>query len=236
MAIKTVAERWRCEGWRALLEEKGRSRAIAPRRSKLGKKLCLVHAARITLCVEDSHLTADMVRRSQRRLLQSILAVGKNSSSGQLLRPPAPPGRCAYCQKSNSSRVLLANSLSPPFRRFATSPHLEKKGKATKDTPVPDNASEKGRRSEIDPYDNTALESGISKAMARLKEALTKTRSAGRISPETIENLPVQLNIKRDPGASGTDHKERGRLGDYATVVPKGGRVMQVFVAEESVR
>jgi ribosome recycling factor len=100
---------------------------------------------------------------------------------------------------------------------------------------VPDNASEKGRRSEIDPYDHTELESGISKAMARLKEALTKTRSAGRISPETIENLPVQLNVKRDPGASGKDHKESGRLGDYATVVPKGGRVMQVFVADESV-
>jgi ribosome recycling factor len=101
---------------------------------------------------------------------------------------------------------------------------------------VPDNASEKGRRSEVDPYDHSALESGISKAIERLKEALTKTRSAGRISPETIENLPVEINIKRDPGASGMNHKESRRLGDYATVVPKGGRVMQVFVAEESVR
>ena len=101
---------------------------------------------------------------------------------------------------------------------------------------MPDNASEKGRRAEVDPYDHSVLESGISKAIERLKEALTKTRSAGRISPETIENLPVEINIKRDPGASGRDHKESGRLGDYATVVPKGGRVMQVFVAEERVR
>ena len=101
---------------------------------------------------------------------------------------------------------------------------------------MPDNASEKGRRAEVDPYDHSVLESGISKAIERLKEALTKTRLAGRISPETIENLPVEINMKRDPGASGMGHKESGRLGDYATVVPKGGRVMQVFVAEESVR
>jgi ribosome recycling factor len=100
---------------------------------------------------------------------------------------------------------------------------------------VSNNASEKDRRSEVDPHDYSVLESGISKAIERLKEALTKTRSAGRISPETIENLPVEINIKRDPGASGRDHKESGRLGDFATVVPKGGRVMQVFVAEENV-
>jgi hypothetical protein len=181
--------------------------------------------------VEFLYLTTEMVRRSQLRLLQSILALGRNSSSDKLV----PPGRCAFCQKSNSPRALLTYSLSTPFRQFATSPLLAKKGKAPKDTPVPDNTSEKGRKSEIDPYDYTELESGISKAIVRLKEALTKTRSAGRISPEMIENLPVQLNIKRDPGASGKDHKESGRLDDYATVVPKGGRAMQVFVAEGSV-
>jgi ribosome recycling factor len=173
-----------------------------------------------------------MATRSQLRLLQSILALGKNSLAGKTV----PGERCAFYSISNSPGAILANSLSTPFRHFTTSSAFWKKIKGPKDAPVPDNASEKGRRSEIDPYDYTELESGISKALGRLKEALTKTRSAGRISPETIENLPVQLNIKHDPGASGKDHKESGRLGDYATVVPKGGRVMQVFVAEESVR
>jgi len=171
-----------------------------------------------------------MATRSQLRLLQSILALGKNSLAGKTV----PGERCAFYSISNSPGAILANSLSTPFRQFTTSSAFWKKSKGPKDAPVPDNASEKGRRSEIDPYDYTELESGISKALGRLKEALTKTRSAGRISPETIENLPVQLNIKHDPGASGKDHKESGRLGDYATVVPKGGRVMQVFVAEES--
>ena len=137
--------------------------------------------------------------------------------------------------KSSPSTTRPTNSPSVLARQFATSNALSKKGKTNKDIPVPDNASEKSRRSEVDPYDHSVLESGISKAIERLKEALTKTRSAGRISPETIENLPVEINVKRDPGASGRDHKESGRLGDFATVVPKGGRVMQVFVAEESV-
>jgi hypothetical protein len=178
------------------------------------------------------YLSAEMPARSQLRLLQSILALERSGSAVRALCQE----RCAFCSKSSPSTIRLANSPSVLARQFTTSNTLSKKGKTNKDVPVPDNASEKGRRSEVDPYDYSVLESGISKAIERLKEALTKTRSAGRISPETIENLSVEINIKRDPGASGRDHKESGRLGDFATVVPKGGRVMQVFVAEESVR
>jgi ribosome recycling factor len=184
------------------------------------------------LFVAIFYLSAEMPTRSQLRLLQSILALERSGSPVRALCQE----RCVFCSKSNPSIIRLANSPSILARQFTTSNSLSKKGKTHKDAPAPDNAFEKGRRSEVDPYDNSALESGISKAIERLKEALTKTRSAGRISPETIENLPVEVNVKRDPGASGRDHKESGRLGDYATVVPKGGRVMQVFVAEESVR
>ena len=174
-----------------------------------------------------------MASRSQFRFLRNILALEPSHFAGRLGRQE----RCLLCTKANRPTTSrLANSLRTPSRHFTTSSALSKKGKAPKDAPVPDNAAEKARKSEIDPYDYTELESGISKAIARLKEALMKTRSAGRISPEMIENLPVQMNIKGDPGASGKNHKESGRLGDYATVVPKGGRVMQIFVAEESVR
>ncbi len=134
-----------------------------------------------------------------------------------------------------SPSLPSTNLLAPPSRAFATSSSLSKKGKAPKDVPVPENAAERGRNKELDPYDYSELESGISKAVERLKEALTKTRSAGRISPEIIETLPVPLNIKHDSEKSGQSKKESGRLGDYATVVPKGGRMMQVFVSEEAV-
>ena len=174
-----------------------------------------------------------MVTRSQLRLLRSILGLRGSCSSGRVARQEP----CVACPNFYSPETRPSPTfLLTPSRHFNFSSALSKKGKAPKDAPVPDNAAERGRRSEIDPFDYSELESGISKAMVRLKEALTKTRSAGRISPETIENLPVQLNVERDPGTSGKEsQKESGRLGDYATVVPKGGRTMQVFVAEENV-
>jgi ribosome recycling factor len=49
-----------------------------------------------------------------------------------------------------------------------------------------------------------------------------------------LESLPVELNIKHPATAHSTPHKERTRLGDIASVVPKGGRTMQVFAAEEA--
>lgn len=168
-----------------------------------------------------------MNTRSQARLLQSLLQVVEIGVPARLTCPKPR----ALCLRP----ILSFCSTTTHVRQFASSPPLKKKGKAPKDTPVPDNASQKGRDSEPDPYDYTELESGIAKAVDRLKEALTKTRSAGRISPETIENLPVQLTLKSEPGSSGQAKKESGRVGDYATVVPKGGRTMQVFVSEENV-
>ena len=129
----------------------------------------------------------------------------------------------------------------PPWRDLTTTAHLFKKGahksaSAPKSTPIPDNNAQRNRDAEADPYDYSDLEAGITHAVEKLKDALQKTRSAGRISPETLEGLPVQLNVKRDPKSSGQNHKENVRLGDVATVVPKGARLMQIYVAEEAVR
>ena len=124
-------------------------------------------------------------------------------------------------------------SLSRPF---TTSQYLSKKGKAPKDTPVPDNQRQRKEDAEIDPYDYSELQAGIDKAVVRLKDAMTKTRSAGRISSDMIENLAMEMNVKNEPGHSGQSRKESGRLSDYATVVPKGGRLMQVYISEEAVR
>lgn len=91
------------------------------------------------------------------------------------------------------------------------------------DTPVPDNKAQRNRDAEIDPYDYSTLQAGIDKAVERLKDALSKTRNAGRVSSETIEDLRVEL----EKGG------KKVRLGDVAAVVPKGGRTMQVFCGEE---
>jgi ribosome recycling factor len=77
-----------------------------------------------------------------------------------------------------------------------------------------------------DPSDLSQLELGIATAVSRLKDELTKLRTGGRLCPETIESLRVQLS-------KGT--KETARLGELAQVVPKGGRMVAVLVSEESV-
>ena len=54
-----------------------------------------------------------------------------------------------------------------------------------------------------------------------------------------LESLPVELNVKhpdqsKPKGKGETAHHERTKLGDIASVVPKGGRMLQVFAAEEA--
>jgi hypothetical protein len=78
-----------------------------------------------------------------------------------------------------------------------------------------------------DPLDLSQLEDGIAAAVSRLKDDLSKLRVGGRLNPETIEGLRVQL---------GKDTKDIAKLGELAQVVPKGGRMVTLLVAEESVR
>jgi hypothetical protein len=101
---------------------------------------------------------------------------------------------------------------------------------------IPDNAATRNRDREIDPYNFTELNAGIAKAVARLKDALVKTRDAGRITPEMVESFPVELNIKGAAAHGSKPHHERQRLGDVASVVQKGGRMVQVYCSEEAVR
>lgn len=83
----------------------------------------------------------------------------------------------------------------------------------------------------MDAYDYSELQSAIDGAVARLKDALSKSKDAGRVSAEMIEALPVDLSVKE----GGAAQKERTKVGDLASVVPKGGRMMQIFCAEEAV-
>ncbi|OAL33994.1 hypothetical protein AYO20_06642 [Fonsecaea nubica] len=102
------------------------------------------------------------------------------------------------------------------------------------DVHIPDNKATRNRDSEIDPYDFSELEAAIAKAVARLKEALVKTKDAGRVTPEMIEALPVEINVKGAETGRGSPHKEKVKVGDLASVVAKGGRSVQIFCAEES--
>jgi ribosome recycling factor len=146
---------------------------------------------------------------------------------------------CARCLLTTTFRPArhFSNTLAPQ-KKSSSNPKSACKT-PTIDSPsvdrhVPDNAATRNRDAEPDPYDHSALQSGIDKAIARLQVALTKTRDAGRVSAEMLEALPVELNVKGADTQGKPAHKEAVRLGDIASVVPKGGRAMQIFAAEEA--
>ncbi|KAJ5986836.1 hypothetical protein N7451_011201 [Penicillium sp. IBT 35674x] len=115
----------------------------------------------------------------------------------------------------------LNSPLSLQDRSFACSPALFKKKdkakKASADTEPSPIAAE-------DPSDLTQLQTGISTAVARLKDDLSKLRAGGRFNTASLEGLKVQLS---------KDSQESVKLRDLAQVVPKGGRMVTILVAEE---
>ncbi|KAJ5915348.1 hypothetical protein N7466_011281 [Penicillium verhagenii] len=75
-----------------------------------------------------------------------------------------------------------------------------------------------------DPSDLSQLQVGISTAVARLKDDLSKLRAGGRFNTASLEGLKVQLS---------KDSHEFVKLRDLAQVVPKGGRMVTILIAEE---
>ncbi|KAK5195501.1 ribosome-recycling factor [Exophiala xenobiotica] len=145
-----------------------------------------------------------------------------------LLRSPAPAVR----QMSTTSPLLKKSSASSKSSR--KSPDVTSTKNNRDGAHIPDNAATRNRDREIDPYDFTELNAGIAKAVARLKDALVKTRDAGRITPEMVESFPVELNVKGAAAHGSKPHHEQQRLGDIASVVQKGGRMVQVYCSEEA--
>ncbi|KAL4996499.1 ribosome recycling factor-domain-containing protein [Aspergillus recurvatus] len=112
------------------------------------------------------------------------------------------------------------------FRRsFSISPALSKSKKRDSVKQTDTGVKAQANSASEDPLDLTQLELGIATAVSRLKDELSKLRMGGRLSPETIESLRVQLS---------KGVKETAKLGDLAQVVPKGGRMVAVLVSEES--
>ncbi|KAE9368490.1 ribosome recycling factor [Stipitochalara longipes BDJ] len=107
-------------------------------------------------------------------------------------------------------------------KKFSTNPILLKK-KTRADREREEESTEELMEVE-DPYDLSTLQDGISKALDKLKNDLSKLRTGGRFNPEVLENLRVHL-VK--------DSKASERLGDLAQVLPKGGRSLMILVGEK---
>ncbi|KAJ5972644.1 uncharacterized protein N7479_002562 [Penicillium vulpinum] len=110
-------------------------------------------------------------------------------------------------------------------REFTNSPALyKKKEKAKKASASASEPEESSSTPSEDPFDLSHLHNGISTAVARLKDDLSKLRAGGRFNTAVLENLRVHLS---------KDSKDSVKLGDLAQVVPKGGRMVTLLAAEE---
>lgn len=77
-----------------------------------------------------------------------------------------------------------------------------------------------------DPLDLSELRHGIEAAVLRLTDDISKLSVGGRFNTEAIESLRVHVS---------KGSKDTVKLGELAQVVPKGGRMVTVLVAEEDV-
>ncbi|KAJ5139125.1 uncharacterized protein N7515_003973 [Penicillium bovifimosum] len=132
------------------------------------------------------------------------------------------------CPRKPSSLSLLSQSQRAGHlnrRNFANSPALyKKKDKAKRASASTSDQEENAAVSFEDPFDLSQLHNGISTAVARLKDDLSKLRAGGRFNTTLLESLRVQLS---------KDSKDSVKLGDLAQVVPKGGRMVTLLAAEE---
>jgi ribosome recycling factor len=118
------------------------------------------------------------------------------------------------------------------MRSFSISTQLQKKaGKANKAHARTDSSPPVSSPGPLTPtdeaYDVSGLEAQILQALEKLTHDLSQLRSGGKMNPDIVESLKVQL------GTAGQG-KESVRLGDIAQVVPRG-RVLNVICGEEAV-
>lgn len=133
-------------------------------------------------------------------------------------------------------RHLPQLNLTTPYNKRAFSnTHIlyKKKDKAKKggsseqtDDDQPSKSTGGGAEVPDDPSDLSQLQNDIAASITRLKDDLSKLRAGGRLNAEVIEEFRVHLS---------KGSKDSVKLGELAQVVPKGGRMVTILVAEEDV-
>lgn len=131
--------------------------------------------------------------------------------------------RIAYLPTPRTANTTLLRLSS---RTFGSSPVCYKKKDKAKQATTSAEPDHKANAKSEDPFDLSQLESGISTAVSRLKDDLSKLRAGGRFNTTSLETLKVSLS---------KNSNDNVRLGDLAQIVPKGGRMVSILLAEEEV-
>ncbi|EUC49123.1 hypothetical protein COCMIDRAFT_85399 [Bipolaris oryzae ATCC 44560] len=162
---------------------------------------------------------------SQLAISRVVLRFSLHGAPRTSLRLIEAPGRILP-----ALRFTTPQCSSHAVRGFSSNPQLQKKaGKANRSHARTDSNPPVNKGVPPTPtdeaYDVSGLESQILKAIEKLTHELSQLRSGGKLNPDIVESLKVQL------GTAGHG-KETVRLGDIAQVVPRG-RVLNVICGEE---
>ncbi|KAJ4336037.1 ribosome-recycling factor [Ascochyta clinopodiicola] len=157
------------------------------------------------------------------RIALRLSSRGPLTASARAIESPCR-NLCAF----HASTPLCAPRTLRSFSKFP--PLWKKAGKANKSHAKTDSSPPVGQAGEPTPtdeiYDMAELEASILKAIEKLTHDLSQLRSGGRLNPDIVESLKVQL------GTAGQG-KETVRLGDIAQVVPRG-RVLNVICGDDA--
>ncbi|MCJ1435884.1 hypothetical protein MMC27_005260 [Xylographa pallens] len=128
-----------------------------------------------------------------------------------------------HLQSPSHPRPSRQTHAPPRPRFFSTTPLLLKKGQRDEPKRTVEKATARSEAADNDPYDFSALDAGIARALERLADELAKLKPGGRFNPDALEALRVSL-VKGS--------RETVKLADVAQVVPRGGRTVVVLVGE----
>ncbi|KAH8725139.1 ribosome recycling factor domain-containing protein [Phaeosphaeriaceae sp. PMI808] len=150
--------------------------------------------------------------------------------SGRLI-PAASKAIESPCRNITAHRIPKPQCLFHVSRSFSVSSSLYKKaGKANKAHARTDSSppvTSPGQPTPTDEaYDVSGLEAQVLKAIEKLTHELSQLRGGGKLNPELVEKLSVQLG-------TAAEGKQTVKLGDIAQVVPRG-RTLNVLCGEES--
>lgn len=153
--------------------------------------------------------------------------VSRSNPYHQTPKVPNSRPRPRFTRPTTTSQCLQNTT-----RTFVSSAPRHKKAKTPARTDTGPPPTKNGQLTPTDDVlDLSGVEQQILKAIEKLTHDLSQLRSGGRLNPEVVEGLKVQL------GTSGKDGqgKETLKLGDIAQVVPRG-RMLQVICGEAEVR
>ena len=150
---------------------------------------------------------------------------------------------------SRNAQVTRSQGAFPSRSGFCTTNQLLKKKKGGNSSEYDARSSGNADSSQGSVDDFSELQSKINQQLESLRETLTRVSASGGrgVSPEMLERILVEVKTATEgnakggkkavaAGNGGAKEAEKVKLGDLATVLPRGQKMLVVIVHDVAVR